>query len=279
MASSICFRKNKRINLSIKLCVIMKIEDYIRTLPSSIITGEEVALSDNTLREIFRFASLSANDTFYHLGCSNANGIIIALQEFGVKKAVGIDNNNKKILAAKKSAEEKGLDNESFRCEDILQSNIEDASVILFWFSDEQIIDKMISKFSLLKNGCKIITVWGPLTGCLPDKVDFPYILNVVPFKAAKDLREQMLYVFGTDCIDFAVAWEFAERYSKAIGAKEAGNDRFLTILQSLIIWINAKNVGVACGDEIPQPIKNYMSILKTFFNIEVEHLLTQKSV
>ena len=72
------------------------------------------------------------------------------------------------------------------------------------------------------------------------------------------------------------MAWEFAERYSKAIGSKEAGNDRFLTILQSLVIWINAKNLGIACGDEIPQPIKNYMSILKTFFNIEVEHLLKQ---
>ena len=213
------------------------------------------------------------------MGCGNSNGIIIALQEFGVKKAVGIDNNDKKISLAKKSLEEKGLCNGSFRCEDILQSDIEDASVILFWFSDEHIIDKMISKFSRLKKGCKIITIWGPLAGCLPDKVDFPYILNIVPFKAAKDLREQMLSVFATDCIDFAVAWEFAERYSKAIGSKEAENDRFLTILQSLVIWINAKNVGIACGDEIPQPIKNYMSILKTFFNIEVEHLLKQKVV
>ena len=254
----------------------MKIEDYIRTLPHSIIMGEDVTLCDETIREIFQLASLGANDTFYHLGCGDANGITIALQEFGVKKAVGIDNNDKKISSAKKSLEEKGLYNGSFRCEDILQSDIGDASVILFWFSDEHIIDKMISKFSQLKNGCKIITIWGPLTGCLPDKVDFPYILNVVPFKNARDLREQMLAVFGTECIDFAVAWEFAERYSKAIGSKEAGNDRFLTILQSLVIWINAKNLGIACGDEIPQPIKNYMSILKTFFNIEVEHLLKQ---
>jgi hypothetical protein len=40
------------------------------------------------------------------------------------------------------------------------------------------------------------------------------------------------------------------------------------------VIWINAKNLGIACGNEIPIPIKNYMGILKTFFNIEVEHLL-----
>jgi len=41
-----------------------------------------------------------------------------------------------------------------------------------------------------------------------------------------------------------------------------------------LVIWINAKNLGLACGDEIPEAIRNYMSILKTFFGIEVEHLL-----
>jgi len=41
-----------------------------------------------------------------------------------------------------------------------------------------------------------------------------------------------------------------------------------------LIIWINAKNLGIACGDEIPTPIKYYMEILKKFFGIEIEHLI-----
>ncbi|TLX94330.1 MAG: class I SAM-dependent methyltransferase [Thaumarchaeota archaeon] len=256
----------------------MKIEEYLRSLPHSIMTGEDVELRNDVLREIFRFASLNTNDVFYHLGCGNGSGVVIALQEFGVKKATGIDNSPKKISCAKRTLEEKNLYNGSFRCEDIFHSDINDASVILFWFADEHIIEKMIPKFSQLKNGSRIITIWGPLTSCLPDKVVFPYILNVVPFKRAKDLREQMLAVFETDCIDFVVAWEFAERYSKAIGPKEVGNDRFLTILQSLSIWINAKNLGIACGDEIPQPVKNYMGILRTFFNIEMEHLLNQKS-
>ena len=79
---------------------------------------------------------------------------------------------------------------------------------------------------------------------------------------------------FGVKCIDFVTAWEFAERYTKAIESTESENDRFLTIMQSLVIWINAKNLGVACGEEIPEPIKAYMGILRNFFNIEVEHLL-----
>lgn len=252
----------------------MKIEDYLSSLPNSIINGEDVELSDETLREIFRFVNLTKNDIFYHLGCGKGNSIIIALEEFMVKKAIGIDNNKEKISQGQEVLQKKHITNGSFRHQDITISDINDASVILFWFSDEKIIEEMIPKFQNLKPGCKIITIWGPLTGYMPDKIDFPYILNVVPFKKAESLRDQMLAIFNTDCIDFAVAWEFADRYSKAIGSKNVENDRFLTILQTLVIWINAKNLGIACGDDMPDPVKSYIGILKTFFNIEVEHLL-----
>ncbi len=256
----------------------MKIEEYLKTLPKSIITGEDVDLQDNTLREIFEFASLDKNDVFYHLGCGNGHGLSIALEEFGVKKAVGIDNNNEKILAAKKLLEDKGFSRFSLKCENVLESEMSDATVILFWFSDYIVTEKMTERFSGLKN-CRIITIWGPLPGNLPDKVDFPYIMNRTPFKKAGSLKEQITAVFGTDCIDFVTAWEFAERYSKAIASKNADNDRFLTILQTLIIWINAKNLGMACEDGIPMPIKNYIGILETYFNIEMGHLLNQESL
>jgi len=257
----------------------VKIEEYLNTLPKSIITGEDVELQDGTLREIFEFASLSKDDVFYHLGCGNGHSLVIALKEFGVKKAVGVDNNNKKISLATKMLEDKNISNWILRCENVLDADMDDATVVFFWFSDYDIIEKMTSKFSKLKNGCKIITIWGPLPGSLPDKVEFPYIMNTVPFKRAGSLKEQTVAVFGTDCIDFVTAWEFAERYSKAIASKDAYNDRFLTILQTLIIWINAKNLGIACGDEIPLPIKNYFGILKTYFNIEMEHLLNQDAL
>ena len=254
----------------------MKIEEYLASLPQSVISGQDVQLPDRTFREIFRFTQLNKDDVFYHLGCGNGKGIAIALEEFSVKKAVGIDNDKEKIASAKKLLEERKISDGILHCDDILESDISNATAILFWFSDENIIERMMPKFSNLKEGCRIITIWGPLPGALPDKVDFPYILNTVPFKKASNLQEQLRSVFGTDCVDFVVAWEFAERYTKAVGSPDAGNDRFLTILQSLVIWINAKNLGVACGHEIPVPIKNYISLLRTFFNIDVEYLLNE---
>lgn len=252
--------------------MVLKIEEYLQSLPKDIMSGEDVQLPEHSIREIFEFCQLGKNDVFYHLGCGDGRAIKIALEEFHVKKAVGIDNDAKKIenannLLGKNSQVE-------IRCEGILDSKFNDATIILFWFTDSEIIEKMVQRFEKLHEGCKVITIWGPLPRCLPDKVSFPFIINQIPLKPAKDLQEQLLAVFGVKCIDFVTAWEFAERYTKAIESTESENDRFLTIMQSLVIWINAKNLGVACGEEIPEPIKAYMGILRNFFNIEVEHLL-----
>ncbi|TLX79275.1 MAG: SAM-dependent methyltransferase, partial [Thaumarchaeota archaeon] len=149
----------------------MKIEDYLASLPQSIISGQDVQLPDNAFREIFRFVQLNKDDVFYHLGCGNGSGIAIALEEFGVKKVVGIDNDKEKNSFAKKLLEEKKISNGILQCQDVLESDISDATVILFWFSDQNIIEKMMPKFSNLKEGCRIITIWGPLPGTIPDRV------------------------------------------------------------------------------------------------------------
>jgi len=251
----------------------VKIEEFLKSLPNNIISGDNVQLPEYSLRRIFKFLDLNEKDIFYHLGCGNGKGIAIASEEFNVKKAVGVENNKENIQQAEKLLKKKNLKNIELLFEDIKTVKINDATVVLFWFTDNDIIETMMKKFESLQHGSRIITIWGPLPGCLPAKVDFPYIINIVPFKSA-DLKEQLLAIFDTKCIDFVTAWEYAERYTKAIGSLNSDNDRFLTILQSLIIWINAKNLGIACGNEIPEPIKNYMGILKTFFGIEVEHLL-----
>ena len=251
----------------------MKFEEYLETLPKNLLSGEDVQLPEKAFREIFKFSNLGKDDIFFHLGCNNEKGIEIAINEFKVKKAIGIDNNLEKIQNAQKTIEEKSMDVKVIH-QNIEESDISDATMILFWFTDENIIKKMIKKFEKLKPETKIITIWGPLPNCLPDKINFPYIINKVPFKKAENLQAQLLAVFGVKCIDFVTAWEFAERYTKSISGSEVKNDRFLTIIQTLIIWINAKELGVVCTEEIPESIKTYISIMKMHFDIDFEYLL-----
>ncbi len=78
----------------------MKIEEYLESLPENLLSGEDVQLPEKSFREIFKFADVGKNDVFYHLGCGNETGIEIAINEFKVKKAIGIDNNPEYIKHA-----------------------------------------------------------------------------------------------------------------------------------------------------------------------------------
>ena len=123
----------------------MKIEEYLEKLPSNVLNGEDVQLSDKSFREIFNFIDLGEEDIFYHLGCVNEKGIEIAINEFKAKRAIGIDNNLKKIEKAKRNLESKDISAELI-CQNIEESDISDATAILFWFTDERVIIEMLKK-------------------------------------------------------------------------------------------------------------------------------------
>jgi len=252
----------------------MKLEEYLSTLPQSILSGEEIQIPPDSLREIFRFVDLGEDDVFLHLGCGDGTSLLIGREEFSVKNAIGIDNSENMVSLTKKMIDENHLSNAKVVKQDVTEADLEDADVILCWFMDSEVLEKLMPKFKKLKDGVKIVTIWAPLPGCIPEKVDFPYILNKIPLNETNDLKKQLLAVFDTDCIGFITAWEYAERYTKSIGRDNPENDRFLVIIQALTIWINAKNLGVACGEEIPESIRSYIAILKEYFGIEVEHLL-----
>jgi len=251
----------------------LKFEEYLETLPKNVLSGEDVQLPEKTFREIFKFVDLGKDDVFYHLGCHDEIGVQIAKEEFRVKTAIGIDNNIEKIKNVQNTINEKDIDVKIIH-QNIQESDLSDATVILFWFTDEEIINEMTKKFEKLKPETRVITIWGPLPNYLPHKVNFPYIINKIPFQKAKNLQEQLLAIFGVKCIDFVTAWEFAERYTKSMSGSEIKNDRFLTILQTLIIWINAKELGVTCTEEIPESIRTYIGIMKMHFDIDFEYLL-----
>ena len=61
----------------------------------------------NLLEKHFQICRFGKDDIFYHLGCGDEKGIEIAVKEFKVEKAVGIDNNSEKIELAKKILKKK----------------------------------------------------------------------------------------------------------------------------------------------------------------------------
>lgn len=251
----------------------MELGDFLSSLPQSVLSGERVSLSDSVIRKILIFAKLKKSDIFCHLGCGEGNAVAIAAKEFGAKKSVGIEID--KSLADKAVKNIAGIKNAYIINADIRKADISDATILLFWFSDSDFVDALTKRFSKeLKNGSRVISIWAPLGMTLPDKVEFPFFINKKPFRRAKSIQQQIRSIYGTDCIDFTASWLLAQKYIDALEVTPNEYRRFVNILQSMVIWINAWNMNVACEDEVPPPVQTYIGILKTFFNIDMSSMI-----
>jgi Putative methyltransferase len=251
----------------------LKIQDFISSLPQSVVKGEDISIPDNVARKILKIAHVSKTDIFYELGCSNNNTITIAAKEFKVKRSVGIDI--RKPISMKAHRRIAKTNNIEIINGDARTTDISDATVLLFWFTDPGIIDQMISRFEKeLEDGARIITIWSPPDLMLPAKTEFPFFVCEKPFKYAKNIKEQIKAIYGNPCIDFTASWLLVEKYLHELEVVPSQYLRFVNMLQSMIIWINAWNMGVACEDEIPPPVQTYVGILNTFFNIDLSDMI-----
>jgi len=237
------------------------------------VKGDSLSLPDNVFRKIFEFARLKKSDKFCHLGCGEGNAVAMAAVEFGVKKSIGIEID--KSVAGRARKKISGIKNAEIINADIRRFDISDMTVLLFWFNDPEIVDAMTRKFkTVLKDGTRVITLWAPLSKTLPDKVDFPFIICKKPFKPSNSIRQQIKAIYHTDCIDFTAAWRLAERYIDALEVVQSDYRRFVNMLQAMVVWINAWNMGVACEDEIPPPVHTYVGILREFFSIDMRGMM-----
>jgi len=250
----------------------LELDDFLSSLPQSIVTGEAVSLPDSVVRKIFKFAKLKKSDVFCHLGCGEGSAVAIAAKEFGVKKSIGIEID--KAAAAKAQKQIAGIKNAEIVSADIRKADISDATILLFWFNDPEMVDAMAKRFKKLKDGARVVTIWAPLGMTLPDRIDFPFFVSKKPFRRARSIRQQINAIYHSDCIDFTAAWLLAERYIDALEVVPGEYRRFVNMLQGMVIWINAWNMGVACEDEVPPPVQTYVGILKTFFSIDLSGMI-----
>ena len=254
----------------------MNIGEFLSTLPQDVVQGKGISLPDSVVRKMFKLAGIRKSDVFYHLGCGRANAVALAAKEYGVKQAVGIEPDKKLAARAKKATA--GMKNVQVLQGDILDTDISKATLVLFWSSAPDIADAVAQKLKKsLKDGARVITVWSPPGMMLPQKVDFPFFVCKKPFRYARSVRQQIKAVYGTKCIDFTASWLLAERFIDAIEVVPDEYRRFVNMLQSMVIWINAWNMQVACEDGVPPPVQTYMGILREFFGIDMSDMFVRE--
>jgi hypothetical protein len=254
----------------------LKIDEFLSHLPSEVISGSNITISDTVFRNIFKFSKLSSDDIFYYIGFgNNIHSLKIAKEEFGVKKVIGIDQKDKFIQNAKYQTQNiKGIEIIKKPIEEL---DISEATILFFWVNDVDLIDILRLKIEKeMKIGSRFVTLLSPPGLMMPSEVDFPFIMCIKPFIYALDLKQQIKSLYGNSCLDFTASWLLSEKYIKKLETPTKYS-RFINILLSMTIWINAWNNDVSCEDEIPPPVQSYIGILNTFFNIDLTEMIIKK--
>ena len=251
----------------------MKIDEFLSNLPSDVISGSNININENVFRNIFRFSHLGRDDIFYYIGFGkNVHSLKMAINEFAVKKVVGIEQIDEYIQHAKDQTRD--IKKIEIINKSIDKIDLSEASILFYWFNDFELIDKIRVKIEKeMRFGSRIVTLLSPPGLMLPSIVDFPFIMCRKPFSYASDLKQQIKSLYGESCLDFTASWLLSENYIKKLETPTKYS-RFINILLSITIWINAWNNGVTCENDIPPPVESYIGILKEFFNIDLKEMI-----
>ncbi len=160
--------------------------------------GPEDYQSNRHIRKILNLAQAFKGDVFYDLGCGRGQLCVVAVAEFGVKRAVGIELHRGRAAKAAERIQEMGLtDRIEIRNEDFMESDLSDATIVYCGLGE---VDEDVALFGRkLKTGCRIVSLFLPFVGVLPAAADHPFYLMKVPFRKTKDVSLWTSKVLFTD--------------------------------------------------------------------------------
>jgi tRNA A58 N-methylase Trm61 len=125
--------------------------------------GPERYQSDRFIRKLLRLAGARNTDIFYDLGCGIGQLCVVAVTEFDVKKAVGIESHRGRAKKAEQRVKELSLDNRiEIRNEDFWQSDISEATIAYYGLNE---LDEDVANCEKkLSPWCRVITL-SPVRG------------------------------------------------------------------------------------------------------------------
>ncbi len=111
------------------------------------------------VRKMLELAGAGPNDIVYDLGAGDGRVVIMAVKEFGVKKAVGVEIRNDLVREARKKIEELGIsDRAKILQEDMFKAQISEATIVtLFLLTsvNERLRPKLEAE---LKPGTRVVS-------------------------------------------------------------------------------------------------------------------------
>jgi SAM-dependent methyltransferase len=190
---------------------------------------------DRHKRKMLRLAEIRPFDVFYDLGCGNASILILAVKEFGVKKAVGIEDNLYRINIARKRIKEERLQEIiSIEGKEMYEADLTKADVIFDMLAED--VNNMKKLYSQkIRKGTRLVKHDLPLLGYLPDKIDYPFYRMSFPLKKAKSKSEWTSQILGKENASIDDVWHELFYYEFTKGYDKEDIRRFKNILSKRI--------------------------------------------
>lgn len=123
-------------------------------------------------RAMLKLANAGPDDIVYDLGCGDGRILILAVKEFDVKKAVGIDNDPMRIAEATKNAKKNNvLDKVVLIEDDFFNVDISEATIVTLFLLT--VVNEMLRpKFEKeLQPGTRIVSHEFRIPGWKPKKI------------------------------------------------------------------------------------------------------------
>ncbi|MBW4631589.1 MAG: class I SAM-dependent methyltransferase [Iphinoe sp. HA4291-MV1] len=122
---------------------------------------------------MLKVAKVGKSDILYDLGSGDGRIPITAVQKYGVKKAIGIDIDPKRIKEANENAKKAGVtDKVKFLRQDLFKSNFSEATVVTLYLLPELNVRLRSQLFKQLKPGTRIVSHAFDMGEWKPEKVE-----------------------------------------------------------------------------------------------------------
>ena len=148
--------------------------------------GPEDYQSNRYIRKLLSLAKATRGDVFYDLGCGRGQLCVVAVTEFGVSNAVGIEMHAGRAAKARAHVDRLGLsDRIEIRNEDFEGSDISDGTIV---YCGHYEAEEDVARFGAeLSPGSRFVTLFLPFVGVVPKAADYPFYLMELPFKQTRD--------------------------------------------------------------------------------------------
>lgn len=123
---------------------------------------------------MMKLGGVGKDDVVYDLGCGDGRLVIAAVRDFGAKRGVGVDLDDKRLAEAHRNAQEAGVEEQvEFRKENVLHvKDLSKATVVMLYLSDDlnELLRLILQK--QLKPGARIVSHRFRMGDWKPDKTE-----------------------------------------------------------------------------------------------------------